>query len=175
MTMNTPLFPQLQAACEIAAYPHWVETATDDDPFDQMHVLLHVDDNDRNFMARLMVICDAEAAPDSIALLDIALMFPFPVHAERIADTARLASALNLASHIGAFAVAEADKVVMLRAAWHAPLADMNAAHAMPLLERFRANALESAAILEKVASGALPFDEVLDSVRAAVAQGQPT
>jgi hypothetical protein len=173
MTMNTPLFAQLKAACEIAAYPSWVEPATDDAPIAQMHVLLHVDDNDRNFMARLMVICDDQAAPDSIALLDMALIFPFPVQADRIADTARLTCALNLASHIGAFAVAEADKVIMLRAPWHAPLADMNAAHVMPLLDRLRANALESAPLLEQVASGALPFDEVLASVRAALSQVQ--
>jgi hypothetical protein len=169
--MTQVLFAQLQAACELAAYPHWVEPATDDAPFDQMHVLLHVDDNDRNFMARLMLVSDSDATPESIALLDMALIFPFPVQADRIADTARLTSALNLASLIGAFAVAEADKVVTLRAAWHAPLADMDAAHVMPLLDMLRHNALESSPIIEKVASGALAYDDVLASVRNAVSQ----
>lgn len=169
--MSNSLFTQLQAACELASLPCWIEPADAESTLDQMHVLLHVDEQDRNYMARLMLIADATAPADTIALLDINLIFPFPVQPSRIADTARLASALNLSSLIGAFAVAEADKVVTLRAPWHAPLADMNAAHVMPLLDMLRYNAIESTQVIEKVASGALAFDEVLDTVRAAVAQ----
>jgi hypothetical protein len=169
--MTITLFAQLEAACKLASLPCWIEPASEDAPFDQMHVLLHVDDNDRNFMARLMLVSDSDAPPESIALLDMALIFPFPVQADRIADTARLTSALNLASLIGAFAVAEADKVVTLRATWHAPLADMDAAHVMPLLDMLRYNATESAGILEQVASGSVAYADVLDTVRTAVEQ----
>jgi hypothetical protein len=169
--MSNTLFAQLQAACELASFPCWIEPAAEESSMEQMHVLLHVDEQERNYMARLMLVADATAPADTIALLDMALIFPFPVESSRMADTARLASALNLSSLIGAFAVAEADKVVTLRAPWHAPLADMNAAHVMPLLDMLRYNATESAEIIEKVASGALAFDEVLDTVRAAVAQ----
>ncbi len=167
--MTTDFFNQLQAACELAGRNSWIEPATEDSPVPQMHVLAHVDAQGRNYLVRLLADLEpqAEGAPAlRTRMVDMALILPFPVAVRALPDTTRLLNAINLGGLIGAFALSEVDAVVLLHHTWHAPLAEIDAGHALALLDLLVYHATDAAPMIEQVASGAGGFDDIATAVQ---------
>ena len=98
-------------------------------------------------------------------LVDMVLILPFQVQATAVPDTVRLLNAINLAGLIGSFALHEADRLVLLRFAWHVTWADLNPAHAYPLLQRMDYHVRECAPGIEQVAKGLVDYEQVLAAV----------
>ncbi|MPM75627.1 hypothetical protein SDC9_122621 [bioreactor metagenome] len=164
--MAHPLFAKLQASCELLGWKSWIEEAQSADDIAQMHVLIHVDDQVRNYVVRLLVSGDDAADASSMQLLDLAVILPFRVADGALADTARLLASINLANVIGAFALSEADRVVILRYGWHAVASELQPNRVVRLLDMFDYQCQDSAALIEQVATGAVTFDQIGQAVR---------
>lgn len=167
--MPHPLFPKLQASCELLGWKSWIEAPQTADDIEQMHILIHVDDQTRNYVVRLLVSGDSpEAGGDknALQLLDLAVILPFRIAEGAIPDTARLLASINLANVIGAFTLSEVDRVVLLRYGWHAVASELVPARVVRLLDMFDYQCQESAPLIEKVATGAASFDQIAAAVR---------
>lgn len=163
-----PFFTQLQAVCELAGWKAWIEPPEEGSLLAVMYVLVHVDEQGRNHLIRLVTDPQTLAEgvePSGTHLVDMVLILPFQVQAAAVPDTIRLLNAINLAGLIGSFALHEADRVALLRFAWHVPVADMNPAHAYPLLQMMAYHARECAPGIEQVAKGEVGYEELLAAV----------
>lgn len=163
-----PFFSQLQKVCELAGWKAWIEPPEEGALLAVMYVLVHVDDQGRNYLIRL--VADPEPAaeggePSGTRLVEMVLILPFQVQATAVPDTVRLLNAINLAGLIGSFALHEADRLVVLRFAWHVTWADLNPAHAHPLLQRMDYHVRECAPGIEQVAKGLVDYEQVLAAV----------
>ena len=171
--MSTDFFQQLQAACALAGLRSWIESATQDEPIEQMHVLTGVDGQGRNYMLRLMLIpaVPGQADPDAaLQTLDMGMLLPFQVEPRAFNDTARLLSSSNLGLPIGGFGLVEHDRVVMLRHVWHAPAGDFTPARVIPLIDMLGYVATESAPMVEQVAAGAMTYEHIMQTIQKAAA-----
>ena len=119
-------------------------------------------------------ICVTAGAAAKLAVTDLAA-FMVRVQVAAVPDTTRLLNALNLAGLIGTFALHEADRVVLLRFAWHVSLPDMDPPHAYPLLQMMAYHARECAPGIEQVAQGAVAYEQLRAAVAQALQQVQPT
>jgi hypothetical protein len=172
-----PFFTQLQAVCELAGWKAWIEPPEEGSLLAVMYVLVHVDGQGRNYLIRLVTDPQtlAEGAePSGTHLVDMVLILPFQVQAAAVPDTTRLINAINLAGLIGSLALHEADRVVLLRFAWHVPVADMNPSHAYPLLQMMAYHARECAPGIEQVAQGVVGYEELLAAVGQEIQKVQP-
>ena len=173
-----PFFTQLQAVCKLAGWNAWIEPPEEGALLAVMYVLVHVDEQERNYLIRL--VADLESPPEGEEppgprLVDMVLILPFQVQVAAVPDTTRLLNAINLAGLIGTFALHEADRVVLLRFAWHVSLADMDPPHAYPLLQMMAYHAREFAPGIEQMAKGAVAYEQLRAEVDQALKQVQPT
>jgi hypothetical protein len=163
-----PLFKQLQAVCELAGWSAWIEPPEEGSLLVVMYVLVHVDEQERNYLIRLVTdpqpLTEGEG-PSGTHLVDMVLILPFQVQTAAVPDTLRLLNAINLAGLIGTLALHENDRVVLLRFAWHTPVTDMTPSHAYPLLQMMAYHARECAPGIEQVAKGEVGYEQLLAAV----------
>jgi len=155
-----------------------MEPIEGDPAVEQMHVLVHVDERGRNYLVRLLAdlsALPAGAPPRATRFVDMALILPFQVEAAANVEVLRLLNAVNLGGLIGAFALSELDRVVLVRHTWHAPLEDIKASSAFALLQLLALSARETGPMIEQVATGAIRFDEIVSAVRTQLESGQNT
>jgi hypothetical protein len=173
-TMSAVFFEKLGGELERLGLNSWVEVRSEDEPFDQMHILTSVDEQGRSYLLRIVGTLSQEERDPSASMdsLEMALIFPFRVLEASYDDTARLLAATNLGLLIGTLGMVEADGVVMLRHVWHAPHNAFDVGQAIFLIDLMRYVSAELGPLIEQVAAGELRYAELQKALRAAVDAG---
>ncbi len=148
------------AAVQEAGYRAWVVPSDAVKKVSELFCLVHVDEQDRNYVIHGMYgheLGEALGSPrtaNEIILLQLSMPLPFPVQETMLADTALLLHTLNLLVPVGQFILSEQEGLIIFRTILTHTDEELAPALVVEAIQMARYFTLQFSAFIEPVAVG---------------------